>query len=265
MGARRDSVSPARFLSLEVPLPPLVEQRRIVARVDAIAARVTEARRLREELDTDNSRVLIQMAHRADMSAEQKAAAGWREVRLGEVIAQVQDPVSIDTSASYPNIGIYSYAKGLFHKAPISGLETSATTLYRVKAGQFIYSRLFAFEGSYGQVTPEFDGQFVSGEYPTFNCPPDTIRSEFLAAYFKAKSIWAAVAVGSKGLGDRRQRVQPQQLLQCRLWLPPISWQAKIADVQAKLDAVRAEQSATAAELDALLPSVLNRAFAGEL
>jgi hypothetical protein len=31
------------------------------------------------------------------------------------------------------------------------------------------------------------------------------------------------------------------------------------------LEAVRAEQAATAAELDALLPSVLNRAFAGEL
>jgi len=30
-------------------------------------------------------------------------------------------------------------------------------------------------------------------------------------------------------------------------------------------DEVRTEQSATAAELDALRPSVLNRAFAGEL
>jgi hypothetical protein len=31
------------------------------------------------------------------------------------------------------------------------------------------------------------------------------------------------------------------------------------------LEAVRAEQQATAAELEALLPSVLNRAFAGQL
>ena len=50
---------------------------------------------------------------------------------------------------------------------------------------------------------------------------------------------------------------------------PPLDEQRRIVAhldaLQAKLDAVRAEQAATAAELDALLPSVLNRAFAGEL
>ena len=40
---------------------------------------------------------------------------------------------------------------------------------------------------------------------------------------------------------------------------------AHLDALQAKLDAVRAVQSATAAELDALLPSVLNQAFAGKL
>src|SRR5262249_37190345 len=151
----------------------------------------------------------------------------------------------VDTSADYPNLGIYSFARGLFVKPPINGLETSATTLYRVRSGQFIYSRLFAFEGSYGWVTPEFDGQFVSAEYPTFDCSPGVIHPEFLAAYFKAKHIWAAVAVGSKGLGDRRQRIQPKQLLSHRIWLPPIAWQDRIADAWAKADALRALQAET--------------------
>ena len=46
-------------------------------------------------------------------------------------------------------------------------------SLRRVKEGQFIYSRLFAFEGAYGMVTKEFDGAFVSQEYPTFKCDPN--------------------------------------------------------------------------------------------
>jgi len=49
------------------------------------------------------------------------------------------------------------------------------------------------------------------------------------------------------------------------LWLPPLAWQETIADVWARLDALRAVQAETAAELDALLPSVLNQAFAGNL
>ena len=36
-------------------------------------------------------------------------------------------------------------------------------------------------------------------------------------------------------------------------------------DLQAKVDALKRVQAETAAELDALLPSVLDRAFKGEL
>ena len=43
MGARRDSVSPDRFLALKIPLPPVREQRRIVARIDELAAKINEA------------------------------------------------------------------------------------------------------------------------------------------------------------------------------------------------------------------------------
>ena len=49
MGARRDSVSPERFLSLKIPLPPLPEQRRIVARIEELAAKINEARGLRQQ------------------------------------------------------------------------------------------------------------------------------------------------------------------------------------------------------------------------
>jgi type I restriction enzyme S subunit len=42
-----------RFLSTEIPLPPLVEQRRLVARIDALAAKIDEAKRLRAEADAE--------------------------------------------------------------------------------------------------------------------------------------------------------------------------------------------------------------------
>jgi type I restriction enzyme, S subunit len=38
-----------RFLALEIPLPPLAEQRRVVARIEALAARIHEARTLRHQ------------------------------------------------------------------------------------------------------------------------------------------------------------------------------------------------------------------------
>ena len=51
--------------------------------------------------------------------------------------------------------------------------------------------------------------------------------------------------------------------------LPSLNEQQRIAayidSMQSKLDALRRHQAETAAELDALLPAVLERAFRGEL
>jgi type I restriction enzyme S subunit len=219
----KNRIKPEKFLTIEIPLPPLAEQRRLVARIDALAAKIDEAKRLRAEADENTDRLFICMAHRQDLNEEQKLKAGWTQTQLTQVIRLVPEPVKVDTTSTYPNLGIYSFARGLFKKPPIEGMATSATTLFRVRTGQFIYSRLFAFEGAYGIVPPELDGHFVSNEYPTFDCDETKIQPEFLEAYFKNPEVWQKVAVGSKGLGDRRQRVQPEQVLAHKFWLPPLS------------------------------------------
>ncbi|MGD0625397.1 MAG: restriction endonuclease subunit S [Thermodesulfobacteriota bacterium] len=254
-----------RFLTLEIPLPPLAEQRRIVAKIHQLAAKIAEARGLRQQAAEEAEHLLIFMAHRRDLDDEAKKGEGWQRVSLGEVLGLVDDSHRVLADRSYPNLGIYSFAHGLFPKPPIDGALTSATTLRRVRKGQFIYSRLFAFEGAYGMVTKEYDGFFVSNEYPTFDCDFLRMRTEFVAAYFKSPEVWKEVAVGSKGLGDRRQRVQPAQVLSHRLWLPPLEWQNTIAEVQAEVEALKRMQAETIAKIDALLPSILDKAFKGKL
>jgi type I restriction enzyme, S subunit len=253
------------FLAMQIPLPPLAEQRRLVERIEAVAAKVAEAKRLGGEAAEGETRLLMAMAHRDDLSREEKQQAGWLEKTLADVLRLSPAPQSVDTSLSYPNLGIYSFGRGLFKKSPIEGLATSATTLFRVKSGQFIYSRLFAFEGAYGVVTKEYDGHYVSNEYPTFDCDPAKCVPAFLRAYFKAPQVWGEIAAGSKGLGDRRQRVHPEQILANKFWLPPLDWQRRIVGVEAQLGRTELERGKTAAELDALLPAGLDRAFRGEL
>ena len=262
---RRRRLYPDAFLKAEIPLPSVPEQRRIVARIEELAAQIDEAHALCRTAAEQTVALTVAMAHRGDLDTNEKTTAGWKRARLWEVLQIVDDSHKVQTDRSYPNLGIYSFGRGLFHKPPIDGLATSAVALRRVKSGQFIYSRLFAFEGAYGMVTDEFNGAYVSQEYPTFECDPHRVRAEFLVAYFKSVQVWKDVATGSKGLGNRRQRVQPAQVLGHELWLPPISLQTHLADVQAKVDTLRSLQAETAVELDALLPSILDRAFRGEL
>lgn len=259
MGARRDSVSPSALLSLQIPLPPLAEQRRIVVRLSKVATRVDEIERLQQQVASGTSNVLASLADRPDLTSAQKLALGWVDATLGDVLHKARSPVRVDVAADYPNVGIYSFGRGLFLKPSISGATTSASTLYRVRAGQFVYSRLFAFEGAYGIVTDEFDGYCVSNEYPTFDLDGDRVGPEFLWAYFQSPRVWSTVAVGSKGLGHRRQRVHPEQLLRHRLMLPPVTWQTRIASIRQRAWAVARLGVEADSAITALLPSALVR------
>jgi restriction endonuclease S subunit len=85
-------------LNGEISLPPLTEQRQIVARIEALAAKINEARRLRQKSIEECGRLLVCMAHRNDLVEAEKTQQGWRRVRLADVMEEVDDshPVQAD-------------------------------------------------------------------------------------------------------------------------------------------------------------------------
>lgn len=190
------------------------------------------------------------------------------KVPLSDLMSLVSDPCRVDPRGSYPNLGIYSFARGVFGKPPIDGAQTSATTLYRVRSGQFIYSRLFAFEGAYAIVPEEMDGVFVSNEYPTFDIDQDQLLPRYLYWLFQRRDVWRQVAVGAKGMGDRRQRVHPDKVLSYRIDLPSVGDQRRIVErldrVAALVDERRSAIEAAERETQALLLKAFQRAVDGE-
>lgn len=202
----------------------------------------------------ETQRIVATLADSSDVERE-----AWTEMPLGKILREAGEPHNVDPESSYPNLGVYSFARGLFPKAPIEGNTTSASVLYRVRAGQFIYSRLFAFEGAYAIVPEELDGYFVSNEFPTFDIDQTLVMPEFLAAYFQSPLVWERVATdGSLGLGNRRQRVQAPVLLRHRLRLPPREWQERIVAIQKCVQALRRIERS---EIDRLLPVLVKRAL----
>ena len=186
----------------------------------------------------------------------------WRMVPLGDVLRPVQDAEAVHPERSYPNLGIFGFGRGVFAKPDITGMDTSARTLYRVRAGQFIYSRLFAFEGAYAVVPPDLDGCFVSNEFPTFDWIEGSAEPDFIAWIFKQPGVWAEIAKLGVGMGDRRRRVHPESLLTFQVPLPPLDEQRRIA---ARLDAVSSRLKARADAADrqeSELAAMLQQAFA---
>ena len=256
IGARRNSIYPAQLLEVEIPLPPIVEQQRIVAHMDAIEERLNRVRKLREEAHKEHLIFVTSLAHRWDLSREKKFARGWCECALSDVLRLYTDTVVVEPTESYPNLGIYGFAKGTFSKSPIEGANSSATKLFRVRGGQFIYSRLFAFEGAYAIVDESQDGFFVSNEFPSFDLDKNRVLPEFLSAYFKSPAIWDQLTGQATGLGDRRRRIHPEVILAHQIKLPPMKYQEKVRVAFNKLATIEIQSKARA--FDALLPSILD-------
>lgn len=249
------------FLSLQMPLPPLPEQQAIVSLLDTLADKVRQVNEHLDAIERDSMRLLVTMATRGDISDDERHALGWREVCISDIAELAPDPHKVDAVQSYPNIGIYSFARGLFEKPPIEGATTSAKTLYRIKQGQFIYSRLFAFEGAYAIVPPYFDGHFVSNEFPTFDVNTERASAKFLLSLFLTETDWHGLRASSKGVGDRRLRIQPEHILARKIWLPPQSEKSRVERIFDLHFALQTRHATIRQANGALIPATLEKIF----
>ncbi|MGH4007564.1 MAG: restriction endonuclease subunit S [Pseudonocardiaceae bacterium] len=154
-------------------------------------------------------------------------------IPLQEVLTKSGDFVSIDPEEQYETAGILNRGRGLFRRPTVSGSETRYTKYNRLHAGQFVYSKLFAWEGALATVTPEFDGLFVSHEFPTFDVVEERAIPDYIAHLARWSDLHIALSKQTSGMGSRRQRVNIGQLLSTPVPIPDIKEQQRIAD---KLD-----------------------------
>jgi type I restriction enzyme, S subunit len=247
-----------RFLSLTIPLPPLAEQRRVVARVEAVAARVAEAKRLRGEAsETDLQKMLL--------SAYQSISRDAPRVPLEAVAPLTRRPVEVSIEDSYHELGVRSFGKGTFHKPAIKGAEVGTKRLFQLNPGDLVFNNVFAWEGAIAVVRPEDSGRVGSHRFITCVAQPGRATASFLCFHFLTEEGLQQIGDASPGGAGRNRTLGLESLTRIPVPVPPYERQMWFAGLTAKVAELRALQAETAAELDALLPGVLDRAFRGEL
>ena len=258
MGDRRRTLNPDALLSCNIPLPPLDEQRRIVARIEKLAAKIGEVRELREQILSESDALCRSMIFGAPEN-------GVRRSPMAAVVKLRQPDVQVQREAVYQFAGVYCFGKGVFRGHEKSGMEFQYSSLTRLRTGDFVYPKLMAWEGALGVVPSECDGLVVSPEFPVFEIDQSLVLPETLDVYFRTPSVWPLLAEISTGTNVRRRRLHPSAFLRFEVALPTMNRQLKFREVKSRVEALKKLQAETAAELDALLPSVLDKAFKGGL
>jgi type I restriction enzyme S subunit len=185
----------------------------------------------------------------------------WQVVALGEVTDQAVESVSVEPGVAYPLLGVRWYGLGAFLRETVDSTTSKARILYWVTPGQFIYNRLFAYKGSFGLVTPELSGSYVSNEFPLFACDTSRLLPEYLSLYFQQPGVWSEVETESTGTTASRSRWKEARFDAHRIALPPLDVQRRIVDLVGALDANIASLQTEAANLLTALAATLDLSF----
>jgi type I restriction enzyme S subunit len=252
----RVRLSEDRFKALELALPPLDEQRLIVARIEEFAEKVEEASKLRRDADAE-ARSLPHAILSADKSG--------RRIKVGEFASLRTPDVSVIPTEQYHFAGVYCFGRGVFPSVRKMGSEFAYPRLTRLHARNFVYPKLMAWEGALGMVPPNCDRLVVSTEFPVFEIDEAIMLPEVVDTYFRSPEIWPSLSGQSGGTNVRRRRLNPQDFLNLEMPLPSQPVQMAIRDSVSQIANITHLQAEVATELRSMLPAILDKAFKGDL
>lgn len=257
------AVRPKHLLAAKIPLPPLSEQKRIVARLEELAEKIEEARGLRQQTVAEEESLIVSCLLHLTTQAhwEQKHIADCSEMSTGTT------PPS--ERSDYFGGPLQWYTPGDLNGQRQLGRSSrtlSEAAIRDKKTRLFVAGTvlLVAIGGSLGKVGLAHErcsaNQQITGI--KFNAE---IQPEF--------GFWWMRRL-SKDLMDAAPQatlpiINQTRIGQFQIVIPPLSEQRRIVayldGLQAKVDALKRLQYETAAELNAMLPSVMDKAFKGEL
>lgn len=247
----------SKFLPIPIPLPPLPEQRRTVAKIDQIAARVLEAKRLAGQIEEEQTALLLRRVEELSKDAPRAPMA--------EVAPVVRRPVQIQPDKWYPELGIRSFGKGTFHKDSIIGSEVGSKRLFRIEPGDLLLSNVFSWEGAIAVVKSADKGRFGSHRFITCVPNPKRATAQFLCYWFLSDEGLADIRAASPGAAGRNKTLGIKKLEAIEVPLPPIEQQHGFGKLIKAVQRARTTRQQTATSLQALMPALLDQAFRGDL
>jgi type I restriction enzyme S subunit len=257
------------FLDQEILLPPPAEQQRIVARIEAVAAQVQEAQGLRRCAIEEANTLL-------GGSAVALFEAGWPRVCLEDVTSLITDGTHQTPQYVEMDGHVFLSAQNIkpFRFMPESHRKVSYDDYrgcqVRVKPqkGDVLLTRVGAGIGEAAVIDRDLDFAFYVS-LALIRPIDDQLLPQYLVHWLNSPEGREKSRKQTLGTGHSQGNLNLKLIRQFELPLPPISEQSRIvADLdamQVQIGALSHIQTETSAELDALLPAILDKAFRGEL
>ena len=247
-------VSAKKFNLITIPIPPLSEQQRIVALLDAEFAKI-DALKANAEKNLQNAKDLFQAALKKELEPKE----GWNKKRFGDVCKYQKE------QGHYPHLKYVG----------LENIETGSGKLLGLQNGADILSTSFKFKNGYvmyGRLRPYLKKVFVAdfeGCCSTEIFPIETkeLLPHLLMYWFLSDTITDKINATCSGC--RMPRANMNDVLGFDISIPTLSEQQQIV---ARLDALnekcktlQSNYEMTLSLCEDLKQALLRKAFNGEI
>lgn len=261
------AIRPGHVLEYEIPLPPLAEQQRIVARIEAFAQRVEEVRGLKRDVVEETTVLAQSMKSRVfsrngdttvkDFATIQSGYAFKSEwfsddgIRLARNVNIGHGDIRWDNIARIPmerrgEFSAFELREGdilISLDRPLISSGLKAARVRKQDLPSLLLQRVGKVVFTTEAILPDYFFQWLHS--PNFTLAIDPGRSNGIP-HISQKDI-EKIPFSPPSLDEQRRIV------------------AYFDGMEAKVDELRHLQVETQKELNALMPSILGKAFAGEL
>ncbi len=271
----RNRLKEEKLLAMEIPLPPIDEQQRIVARIGHLHSKIDAAKGLRQATSTSVETLVAAEEFRiwptellADAPTLEQVTtflARGRQTKQGS-----SDHYLIKTQ----HVQMGRYVDSTITLSPDAAAKVGDEAIAR--SGDNLIACSAA--GCLGRVAFYSGGnRRASTDSHVAIARPnrDLVSPEYLYAYLRGAQGQLQLRSREKGdwkrekVGFRLTELNVADMRKVPVPVPPPAEQRRIVgyveSIRGKVEAMKQLQARTTAELDALLPAILDRAFRGEL
>lgn len=268
-------ITKAKLETIEIPVPPIEGQRRIVARIKECMERVEEIEELKNASRIQQQYLSASLIE-SELHPDLTGIEGWTKRTVGEIVTTVRNGRSIaqDTEGLADGgvltlTAVRSIDLGIAYQKPIA-LPNEVAKQFGIDAGDVFVSRANTIElvGLSAVAMEAPTGRLI---YPDLliklKANPALILPRYLAYALRSASSRKQIKARALGSSQTMVKISGERLREVSIPVPSLAEQAKIIS---RLDAAHdlMRQLATESlpgEVEVLRGAILRKAFAGEL
>ncbi len=267
-GAALKHLSKEYLKQMEVPLPSIDLQKKIVKKIEELFERIDEAKRLREEAQKDASAIIPSALNKIFSVGRKK---GWEEKKLLEITEKTEiiNPTkNFKTEFPYIDITSVSFCNNATPTPNILSVNIAPSRAKKlVKEGDTIFATTRPYLKNISFIDKSLDGSVASTGFCVIRAKQKLLDFRYLYLVVSSDSFVEKVTAFQKGA--TYPAVSDYIIFGQHILLPPLDEQKKIVgyldSLSEKVRELQKFQAETAADLEALKKSILHKAFAGEL